>query len=399
MTAALVAVGLVEGLTVAGAAALHAAKAKDAIQHAKPACSSAQQANETLGEASTFLQQARYSEAANTLQPLVALKCDPRASLLLAASFEAMGEITKAEDTLTAAHAVWPDNNSVAASLAREYTSTHQVDRAVQALDHFHATESTPPQEMEAAVVAFIAGHRLPSARTVAQVNYRVNPTLQSLLLLANTLQLEGVYKDVIALLQGKRNEYAQSAPFLVTLAESEFDANMFDDARHNLEDALKHDSSLYQAHYVLGNVLMKQGELDAAASEYRLAIGLAPQQPRTYYQLALVLRAKQQDAEEESLLQKATEIDSHFALAHAEMGRILLNQNRLPEAVTQLNLAISDNPTLEQPYNLLARAYDRLGDTVKASAMAKRLVAVRAANHKSAQTSGMGTPGETTHP
>ena len=135
----------------------------------------------------------------------------------------------------------------------------------------------------------------------------------------------------------------------------------------------------------------MKQGELDGAAAEYRDAIGLAPDQPRTYYQLALVLRAKQKDAEEETLLVKATAIDSHFALAHAEMGRILLNQNRLPEAVTQLNLAVDDNPTLEQPYNLLARAYDRLGDADKAQAMAKRLLAVRAANHSGIKASGMG--------
>ncbi len=121
------------------------------------------------------------------------------------------------------------------------------------------------------------------------------------------------------------------------------------------------------------------------------LAIDLAPYQPRTYYQLALALRAKQDEAGEKSALTKALAIDDHLALAHSELGRILLNENRLPEAVTQLNLAIQDNPALEQPYNLLARAYMRLGDADKANAMAKRLTEVRGANHRGTKNLSLG--------
>ena len=383
---ALVVVFLSGGWTTAGAVVLQSVS-----PHAKHACPSQQEEESVLGVASAALQQAQYQQAADALKPAAALRCDPIASLLLAAAYEGMGNVAEGEDVLSIAHATWPTNNSIAASLAREYMSTGQVDKAVRALAHFHAVDTTPQQEMEAAAVAWIAGHQLQSAQTLAQLNYRTHPSVQPLLLLANVLQLEGRYKDVIALLQGKRMEYAQSAPFLVTLAESEYDANIFDAARSDLEKAVALDASLYQAHYLLGNVLMKQGEMDGAATEYRVAITLAPNQPRTYYQLALLLRAKQEDADEESLLAKAIEIDSHYALAHAEMGRILLNQNRLQDAVVQLNLAVDNNPTLEQPYNLLARAYDRLGDTEKAAAMAKQLVAIRAANHKSSKTPGMG--------
>ena len=394
MLAALVAVllsGAISGeWTVARAAVLQASTAVH-TRVATKQCPSGEDAASTLGESSSLLQQGQFQEAADTLQPLAKLQCDPRASLLLAAALENMGQLAGAEEALSTAHATWPGNNSIAASLAREYISNSQVDKAVAALDHFHAVATTPPQEMEAAAVAWIAGHQLQSAEQAARVNYRAYPSVQSLLLLANVIQLEGRYKDVIALMQGKRTEYAQSAPFFVTLAESEFDANIFGAARADLEQAVKLNASLYQAHYLLGNVLMKQGELDAAAAEYRKAIALAPDQPRTYYQLALVLRAKQQDADEESLLAKAMEIDNHYALAHAEMGRILLNQNRLQDAVVQLNLAVDDNPTLEQPYNLLARAYDRLGDTEKAAAMATQLAAVRAANHKSSPVQSMG--------
>jgi Flp pilus assembly protein TadD len=346
-------------------------------------CPSQQDSESALEQASIFLQQAQYSEASKTLQPLARLHCEPRASLLLAAALEGSGDLSNAEKTLEQAHSVWPSNDSIAASLAREYMSTGQVDKAASALDHFHATAATPPQEMEEAVIAWLASHQLASARSVAQIAYNAHPSLRSLLLLANSLQLEGRYKDVIALLQGKRAGYAQAPAFLVTIAESEYDANIFDAARQDLEHAIELDHTMYQAHYLLGNVLMKQGDVDAAGAEYRVAIELAPEQARTHYQLALVLRAKQDAAGEESELAMTLAIDDHYALAHAEMGRILLNQNRLPEAVAQLNLAIEDNPNLEQPYNLLARAYNRLGDIDKASAAARRLAAVRAANHK----------------
>ena len=376
---ALVAAGFARSLAAARVPVL---QADTSIRRQRPSspsvCPTASTANHTLGDASLLLQQSRFSQAADILEPLTASKCDPRASLLLAASFEALGDIRKAESTLIAAQAAWPANNSIAVSLARDYMNTKQVNKAVTALKHFQPDSTTPQQELEAATIVLITGHHLPTAQTVARLNYQIYPSAQSLLLLANTIQLEGRYKDVIALLQSKRAEYTRSAPFLVTLAESEFDANMFDDARQDLAQAVQLDTTLYQAHYLLGNVLMKQGDLEAASAEYHAVMNLAPDQPRTYYQLALVLRAQQHDADEEKLLLKATAIDSHFALAYAEMGRILLNQNRLPEAVTQLNLALANNSALEQPYNLLAKAYLRLGDLDKANAMTKRLSALR---------------------
>jgi Tfp pilus assembly protein PilF len=65
-------------------------------------------------------------------------------------------------------------------------------------------------------------------------------------------------------------------------------------------------------------------------------------------------------------------------------MARIRLSQNHPNEAVTQLNLAVEDNPSSEQAYFLLAKAYAQLGDKQKSEEMAKRLVSVRNANWKS---------------
>jgi Flp pilus assembly protein TadD len=354
--------------------------------HAQSHCPVGAQVELALAQASQLLDQAKYTTAAEELQPLATLNCDPRLSLLLAAAFDGLAQPASAESALQQAHTVWPANNSIAASLAREDMAAGQLDAAVQALAHFRPNNATPPQELDAAAVTLLAGHQLVAAHEVAAVAYHAHPSTHTILLLANTLQLEGRYKDVIALLDSRRKTYSQSAPFLVTLAESEYDADMLDPARRDLELSIELDRTLYQAHYLLGNVLMKQGDIDGASASYRRAITLAPDQPRTYYQLALALRARQDETGEQLLLEKALSIDSKYGAAHSELGRIYLNQNRLTEAVGELNSAIENNPTLEQPYNLLARAYERLGDTEKAEAMSRRLVAVRAEKHKGAQ-------------
>jgi tetratricopeptide (TPR) repeat protein len=337
-----------------------------------------------LANASAFMQQGNFKAAADVLEPLSTQLCDPRVSLLLAGALEVGGDLPNAEQTLVHAHTAWPANNSIAASLAREYMGNHQVDKAAQALAHFRPTPTTPLQEMEVAVVVFIASHQLVAAQSVAQAAYKADPSARSMVTLANTMQLQGKFKDVVALLNTKRQMYAESSAFLITLAESEYDSILYDAARDDLQHAIALDPNSYQPHFLLANALVKLGSVDQAISEYRLAIGLSPDQPRTYCQLALALQSKQDQAGAEEQLAKALSIDSHYGPALIEMARILLSQKQAAEAVTRLNLAIEDNPSAEQAYFLLAKAYAQLGDKQKSEEMAKRLVSVRNANWKS---------------
>jgi tetratricopeptide (TPR) repeat protein len=337
-----------------------------------------------LGKASVLLEQAQYRDTVEVLEAFSKANCDARIYLLLAAAHEATGDLVKAEETLAIAHAAWPANTSIAASLAREYMNGGQVEKALGALSDFHVTPRTPLQEMQEGVVVYMAGHRLVAAQAVAEMAYKIYPSLPTLLLLANLLQLEGRYKDVNRLLGDQRKSYADASTFLITLAESESDAMLFDNARTDLEHAVALDNKSYQAHYLLGNVLAAQNETDRAESEYRTAIELVPNQPRTYYQLALVFRDRQDEANEESLLTQALVADGHYAPAYCEMGRILMSQHRMADAVTQLNLAIQYNPQLEQAYYLIARAYAGLGQKDKADAMVKKYAALRAANRRS---------------
>jgi tetratricopeptide (TPR) repeat protein len=334
-----------------------------------------------LSKASALLENEQYSSAAASLETFAKTKCDPRINLLLAGALEASGKASSAEEVLVRAHTSWPANTSIAASLARTYMNRDQVGKALMALNYFHVSPQTPLQEMQEAAVVYIASNRLVSAQGVAISAYKSYPALPTLLLLANVLQLEGRFKDVNRLLGEQRVSYENSSAYLITFAESEYDAMLYDAARADLEHAIKLDSKSYQAHYTLGNVLVALNQIDRAESEYRAAIELEPHQPRTYYQLALMFRDKGDDVNEESMLKQALAADDHYAPAYCESGRILMSQHRLADAVTELNLAIENNPKLEQAYYLLARAYAESGRKDDANAIVKRYTALRNSN------------------
>lgn len=333
------------------------------------------------------MEQEKYREAITAVQTLADRGCDPRISLLLAAALEGSGDVPAAKQTLKQASSFWPANSSIAALLARLYLASSQVDKAAKALNRFKATPTTPPQELELAAVVYLAAHQLVAAQGIADVLYKAHPSVHSLLLLANTMQLQGRFKDVVHLLGTQRADYAQSADFLITLAESEYDSVLYDTARDDLQRAIALKQDSYQAHYLLGNVMIKLNDVDKAIAEYRPAIKLAPTQPRTYYQLALALEQQGDQADEKDMLRQALRVDRHYAPAHVELGRVLLAQSHPTDAVAQLNEAIEDNPSTEQAYFLLAKAYAQLGDKDKSDEMAKRLVEVRNANARASNS------------
>jgi predicted Zn-dependent protease len=379
---AALAAGCLLGCPVARAAVEQSAQPAPRIHsETNKACPSQENLNAPLAKASTLMAQAHYQDAAETLTPLAGMDCDPRVSLLLAASFEAGGDASRATEVLQHAHSAWPSNNSIAASLAREYLNAGQADKAAQALAHFHATTSTPQQELEEAVLVYFAAHQLVSAQAAAEAAFNSYPSLHTLLLLANALQLEGRYPDVDRLLGDKRKTYADSPDFFITLAESESDASIYPAACEDLEHAIALDPKSHQAHYLLGYVLSRLNQTDRAIAEFRTAIDLAPDHPRTYYQLALALRSKQDEAGEEQALNHALAIDDHYAPAQCEMGRILLEEHRPADAVSHLNSAVQYNPRSEEGYFLLAKAYAGLGQKDKSNEMVKRLVIVRKEN------------------
>jgi tetratricopeptide (TPR) repeat protein len=205
--------------------------------------------------------------------------------------------------------------------------------------------------------------NRLPDAERVAKIAYKARPSEESILMLANVLQMQGRRDEVVAFLQGKRDKYGSSSKFLITLAESEYDTDNCAAARRDLEHATSLDPASEQAHYLLGNTLVKLKEVDSAIEEYNTAIRLSPKMPRTHYALALALLMRADDAGAERSLRESLAIDRQYAPAYFELGKLHRKQGSLAQAVEDFKDAIRWNPQYAYAYFQLGGTYRQMGD------------------------------------
>ncbi len=335
----------------------------------------------TLSAATRFMQTEQYEAAAKILNTEHLRRCDPRIDLLLGAAYEGLGDSSNARLTLQQAHQHWPLDNSVASSLARNYWISGQAVQAAEALASTTANLNTPLQELDLRIEVFLFVHQLTFAQAAAELAYRNYPSSDTLLLLANVIQAQGRAQDALKMLEAKRRENTGSLYFLITIAEAEYDSGLYAEAEQDLVHASAIDIRSYQAHYLLGNTLVKRAKLDAAIAEYQTAIALAPDRPRTYYQLALA-KVMQDDIDgAKQALSNAITVDERYAPAYTEMGELLMREGRYAEALEPLTKAVEYGPTLDSPYYLLTRVYSKLGRRRESDEMLHKYQEVNAAS------------------
>ncbi len=332
-------------------------------------CPGKQETMTVLARASSLMEEGKFQMVIDLLEPGPMLQCQVQADLLLAGAFNGLGDVPSEVETLQRAQKRWPADTSVGASLAHAYLSVGMVDKAAASVQHCAVNPHTPLRELQLIESVYIENHDLTRAREVSHAAYTGYPSEETLLLDANILQLEGRYMDVIALLGKVRLQYDSSSRFLITLAESEYDAQMYQATLQDVSEGVKLDNSSYAAHYVMANTLVKTGNLEGARSEYERAIRLSPSQPRTYYRLALAQEMQQDTSAAQTSLAQAIAADEHYAPAYGEMGKLLLRQDQYQQAVDQLTKAIQYNPSFDEAYFLLVQAYARLGDKEKSAA------------------------------
>jgi tetratricopeptide (TPR) repeat protein len=317
-----------------------------------------------------MLAQNRFGEAVRLLRTKPASGCDYRVDLLLAAAFDDAGDALNARHTLQQGHSHWPSNTSIATSLARYYLQNGDLAKAKATIAQCKPNSTTPLRELQMMAMIDLESQDLAPAESVAALAYHAYPSEDTLLFAANVLQLQGRYMDVIALLGKYRKDYADSSPFLITIAESESDGKMYAEAQQDLRHAIALTPDSYPAHYVLGNLLVKTGNLDSGIQEYRNAIQLSPRQPRTYYQLGRALEETGKNDEARSYFEQAAAVDPHYAPTYSEIAKLQLKSGQFQDAVDNLTRAIQYNPALPQSYYLLIQAYARLGEKDKSHAV-----------------------------
>lgn len=154
--------------------------------------------------------------------------------------------------------------------------------------------------------------------------------------------------------------------PFL--LGEAELKASDWKAAQEALERSLKLNPDFDQAMTALARALHQQGKDDEALQWVEKAIQANPKNLRAWYQRGWISVKSDPDGAMVDF-QKALEIQPGFAMAHRDLGIILLQKGRYSEAASHLEQAADLGLAHPRLYNFLGIAYSRTGryqDAVK---------------------------------
>ncbi|MGH2471600.1 MAG: tetratricopeptide repeat protein [Candidatus Limnocylindria bacterium] len=142
-------------------------------------------------------------------------------------------------------------------------------------------------------------------------------------------------------------------------------DATRLDEVRAAFEVVLAFDSDIWEAHFGLGLVARRREEFVAAASAFRRALDLAPDQPDVMHELGVALLASGSRADALALLDRAAALRPGEAAYIADAGFAHLRAGDLGAARERLRIASAINA--EDP---LTRAYLAELERVEAAAL-----------------------------
>jgi len=156
-----------------------------------------------------------------------------------------------------------------------------------------------------------------------------------------------------------ERNPDMYLIPFL--LGEAALKASDWKAAQESLERSLKINPNFDQAMTALARAFHQQGKDEEALQWVEKAIQANPKNLRAWYQKGWISVKGDPDGAVVDFL-KALEIQPSFAMAHRDLGIILLQKGRFGEAATHLEQAVALGLAHPRLYNFLGIAYSRTG-------------------------------------
>jgi tetratricopeptide (TPR) repeat protein len=156
-----------------------------------------------------------------------------------------------------------------------------------------------------------------------------------------------------------ERNPKMYLVPFL--LGEAALKASDWKAAQESLERSLKVNPTFDQAMTALARALHQQGKDQEAIEWIDKALQENPKNIRAWYQKGWISVTADPDGAITDF-QKTLEIQPGFAMAHRDLGIILLQKGRYEEAAVHLEQAVSLGLAHARLYNFLGIAYSRTG-------------------------------------
>ena len=116
--------------------------------------------------------------------------------------------------------------------------------------------------------------------------------------------------------------------------------------------------------HYNLGLALKAQGNLDAAAESYRMALSIKPDYAEAHYNMGNIFQEQSRLNMAVACYRKAITCKPDYARAHCNLGNVLQEQGKLSEATASYHNAISCKPDYAEAYYNLGIMLKEQGKT-----------------------------------
>ena len=152
----------------------------------------------------------------------------------------------------------------------------------------------------------------------------------------------------------------------------------MYADLRTFYLTAIERNPASWLAHDNLSQIYMRDGRVDEATAQIRLALALRPDDPEAHVNLGNALLAKGRFVEAADQYEKAIDARPDFAEAHSDLGNVLLYWGKRDEAISHYRLALESRPNYAEAHNNLGYALLQAGRTDEAAAKFERALEIQ---------------------
>jgi len=149
----------------------------------------------------------------------------------------------------------------------------------------------------------------------------------------------------------------------LIKDAGSDSSDGNFEEAMAKIDEVLREDPDILEAHNIMGNLLTKEGDLDKALAAYQEALARDADYTPALFGLALTYRELGRVPEAEAGFRRILDLDPRDNRANFLLAKIHADRNEFEEALELLGHAVDVGSERAPLHNLMAECYIGLKD------------------------------------
>src|SRR6266403_3144316 len=302
-----------------------------------------------------------------------AVELDPRnfdANHNLGEAYVRSGKVADAAPFLEKAQQINPSSYDNGYDLSLAYIQTGRLKDARQLVQDLLKRKDTAELHNLLGEIEEKDGKFVEAANQY-EVAAHKDPSESNLFDWGSELLLHRTLDPAVEVFQHASERYPNSPRLMIGLGMALYSRGNYDEAVKALLEGADLSPSDTRCYYFLSKAYdSSPSQAEEVIERFRRFAQLQPKNARAsyYYAMSLWKGRRMQDPDLdlhkiESLLRTSIGLDSTIAEAHLQLGNLLSDQNKYPEAIPEYVRAQELNPDLADVYYRLGQAYVRTGD------------------------------------